>query len=81
MMATFSGPTYVQREGNELWFIQHRKGVTIVQRQDGTWYQTTTPVDSDLKAAQRVYRGGYTYTLSAAEVAALTAAGYGSYIS
>lgn len=79
-MATFSGPTYVERSGGELWFIKNSKGVTVVQRQDGSWYQTTSPIDSDLQAAQRVFRGGYTYDLSAADAAALTAAGYGSYI-
>jgi hypothetical protein len=79
-MATFSGPTYVERTGDELWFIKRTKGVTVVKRQDGSWYQTTTPVDSDLAAAALVYRGGYTYDLSPTEVSELTTAGYGSYI-
>lgn len=79
-MPTFSGPSYVERNDNELWFIKNSKGITIVKRQDGTWYQTTTPVDSELQAAARVYRGGYTYDLSPQEVTELTAAGYGAYI-
>jgi hypothetical protein len=79
-MATFSGPSYIERNDNELWFIKNSKGITVVKRQDGTWYQTTTPVDSDLQVAARVYRGGYTYDLSSTEVTELTAAGYGAYI-
>lgn len=80
-MATFSGPSYLQKHDGELWFVSQAIGVTVIKKQDGTWYQTTTPVDSDLQAAARVYRGGYTYSdLSAAEVSELTAAGYGAYI-
>lgn len=80
-MASFSGPTYVERSDSELWFIKQTRGVTVVKRQDGSWYQTVSPIDSELQAAARVYRGGYTYELSAGEVADLTAAGYGAYIS
>lgn len=80
-MATFSGPTFVERSDGELWFIKQTRGVTVVKRQDGSWYETVSPIDSDLQAAARVYRGGYTYQLSGAEVAELTAAGYGAYIS
>jgi hypothetical protein len=79
-MATFSGPTYTEKRSDELWFVSQSKGVTVVKRQDGSWYQTTTPIDSDLSAAARVYRGGYTYTINSTEVAELTAAGYGAYI-
>ena len=80
-MATFQGPSYKQKRDDELWFVSITVGVTVVKRQDGTWYQTTSPIDSDLQAAARVYRGGYTYPdLTAAEVSELTAAGYGAYI-
>ena len=33
-----------------------------------------------LATCERVYRGGYTYTLDSTEVDELTAAGYGTYI-
>ena len=79
-MATFRGPNYVERADNELWFIKHLKGVTVLKSQSGVWSQTIAPIDSDLIAAARVYRGGYTYEIDATEVAELTAAGYGAYI-
>lgn len=79
-MATFSGPTYVERADNELWFVNHRKGVTILKSQAGVWSQTVAPVDSEVQAAARAYRGGYTYEIDSTEVAELTAAGYGEYI-
>lgn len=79
-MPTFSGPTYVEKRSDELWFVGQLKGVTVYKNQSGSWVQTTTPIDSELVAAQKVYRGGYTYTISAAEASELTAAGYGAYI-
>jgi len=80
-MPVFRGPTFVERSDSELWFIKQTRGVTVVRRQDGSWYETVSPIDSELQAASRFYRGGYTYDLSAAEAADLTAAGYGAYIS
>lgn len=79
-MATFRGPSYVERADNELWFIKHLKGVTVMKSQSGVWSQTVSPIDSEVQDAARVYRGGYTYEIDAAEVAELTAAGYGEYI-
>lgn len=76
----FEGPSYVSRRDDELWLIKNQLGITLYQKQDGSWVQTTSPIDSDLAAAQRVYRGGYSYPLTDADVTALTAAGYGSYI-
>lgn len=77
----FRGPTYVMKGSDELWFVGQSVGVTVVKRQDGSWFETVSPVDSELQAAARVYRGGYTYPLSDADAAELTAAGYGAYIS
>lgn len=58
-----------------------KKGVTVIQRQDGTFYLKEYPTQDELDAALRFYLGGHIYTISQAEADALTAAGYGSLIS
>lgn len=56
------------------------RGISVIQRQDGTYYQTRYPAQTELETARTYYLGGHEYLLSDAEVASLTAAGYGSYI-
>ncbi len=56
------------------------RGITLVQRQDLSYYLTRYPALSELEAALTYYLGGHEYALTSAEVASLTAAGYGAYI-
>lgn len=79
--AKFTTPTYEVKVGEELWFVGIDVGVTVLKDQNGVWRQVTSPVDSDLQAAQRVYRGGHTYEITPDEVDELTAAGFSAYIS
>lgn len=79
-MATWLGPTYVEKRTDELWFVSILKGVTLLKQADGTWVQRVSPQDSEVRDAVKAYRGGYAYDLSAAEVAELTAAGFGGLI-
>lgn len=64
------------------------RGVNVMKYTDGT-YETTDSyprnVDEDLgtsrfKVVAVAYTGGHSYTVTAGEAAALTAAGYGAYI-
>jgi hypothetical protein len=56
------------------------RGISLVQRQDTTYYLTRYPALSELEAALTYYLGGHEYVLSDAEVTSITAAGYGAYI-
>lgn len=57
------------------------RGVTVVQREDGSFYQTRFPDnETELLVARKVYLGGHVYRLSAEEVTLLTEAGYGDYL-
>lgn len=58
-----------------------KKGVTVIQRQDGIFYLKEYPTQEELDAALLYYLGGHVYTISQAEADDLTAAGYGSLIS
>ena len=77
---SFAGPFYTEKRTDELWFVSTNKGITIFKTQAGTWGQTINPTDSDLATYARVYRGGFTYSITSAERDELTAAGYGAYI-
>lgn len=79
-MAAWLGPTYQEKRTDELWFVSILKGVTLIKQQDGSWVQKVSPQDSEVRDAVKAYRGGYKYELSAAEVAELTAAGFGGFI-
>lgn len=52
-----------------------------VLKENGVYVTVDTPTNERILAAQEVYQGGHEYPLTAAQQAALTAAGYGSYIS
>lgn len=82
-MATFTGPTTTWRgdqNPDTLWFPKKSVGVTVYKDAGGTWGAGQWLDDGFLSTCQRVYRGGYTYTIDATEVDELTAAGYGAYI-
>lgn len=82
-MATFSGPTTTARQHPDpgsLWFPKAATGVTVYKTAAGTWGAGQWLDDAFLATCERVYRGGYTYTLDSTEVDELTAAGYGTYI-
>lgn len=57
-----------------------KKGLTVIQRADGSWVTKEYPLQEELDAALRYYLGGHVYTISQAEADALTAAGYGALI-
>lgn len=81
-MPTFSPPPV--EEGIEishgLWrFFKINKGVSVYV--DGaTVTQTRFPYQEDLTSHDHFYLGGYVHTISDAEAAVLTSAGYGAYI-
>lgn len=82
-MATFSGPTTTSRgdqHPDSLWFPKAATGVTVYKTAEGTWGAGQWLDDAFLATCQRVYRGGYTYTIDSTEVDELTAAGYGEWI-
>jgi hypothetical protein len=56
------------------------RGISVIRRADGTIYQTRYPALTDLEAALTYWLGGYAHEVSVEDAAALTAAGYGSYI-
>lgn len=57
------------------------RGITVIQREDGSFYQTRYPDnETELLVARKVYLGGHVYRLSAEEVTLLTEAGYGVYL-
>jgi hypothetical protein len=53
------------------------RGISIIQRIDGTWYTARYPAQTELDQAQRVYMGGHVYPLTSYDRDLLTAAGYG----
>lgn len=81
-MATFSGPITTARRQPDggLWFPKQATGVTVYKDSGGTWGAGQWLDDGFLATCQRVYRGGYTYTIDSTEVDELTAAGYGDYV-
>lgn len=69
--------------GHRLWdfFVSANWGVTVLQQQDGSFVERIYVDQIEADAAKRVYLGGHVHKVTAAEVAALTAAGYGGRIS
>jgi hypothetical protein len=59
--------------------VKIARGVTVILS-GGVYSQVRYPASEDLAAADAYYRGGYNNVISAAEATALTAAGYGAYI-
>jgi hypothetical protein len=56
-----------------------KRGLTLLVS-GSTVIQTQYPAQEDLDSYDHVYLGGYSHTISDAEAAVLTAAGYGAYI-
>lgn len=50
-------------------------------KKDGFYTLVETPADEDVAAADLAYLSGHTYYISDTEAAALTAAGYGNFLS
>ena len=59
-----------------LWrFYLGRRGASVLKT-DGVYTTVDFPTDTQVSSADVAYLGGHTYTISDAEAAALTAAGY-----
>jgi len=58
-----------------------KKGITVIQRADGSWITKEYPNQTELDTAKRYYLGGHVYTVTQAEADILTAAGFGAYLS
>lgn len=56
------------------------RGIAILQRMDGTFYQSMAPAQTELEEMQAYWLGGYHHTITQAQADALTVAGYGAYI-
>lgn len=56
------------------------RGISIIRRPDGTYYQTRYPAQTEIEEASRTYLGGHVYPLTSEEANELTSAGYGDYI-
>lgn len=84
-MATFSPPFILERPqtGNRLidCWAKVPRGITVLKSAGGAYSSVQYPTVDDLAAAAVVYQGGHDYTVSSGEAAALTAAGYGAYLS
>jgi hypothetical protein len=57
------------------------RGITVIKRQDGTFYQTRFPDQATVEESARVYWGGHVNEISVEDALALIDAGYGQYIS
>lgn len=58
-----------------------KKGVSVLQRQDGTWYLKEYPTQEEIDASLHHFLGGHVYTITDALAAELDAAGFGALIS
>lgn len=86
-MSVFRGPTVEESPAGGdsglmslFWRYRLQRGVTVVKDANGVWKTVRYVQDSYLNSCQEVYRGGYEYPLTSAQVTELTAAGYGAYI-
>jgi hypothetical protein len=61
-------------------FFRHDVGLSVLNTA-GVFATVQYPSDAQIEAADAVYLGGHVHTITAAESDALTAAGYGAYIS
>ena len=82
MARLFTPPTFTERPvtGERLTETRLKitRGVTVLKNQNGSYTSITYPTTDDFNASLFVYQGGHVYTISDAEAALLTAAGYGS---
>lgn len=76
---TFSPPTRDVKIGRPsgMWYVSRKRGRTLL-RESGVWSEVGSVQDSRVQAAERAYRGGYTYRLTSPQRDELVAAGYGS---
>jgi hypothetical protein len=78
---TFAGPVLENKDRiqQDLWWAKADIGVTVI-RVGGVWSTVMSATQTVLDTADRVYRGGYTYTLTDALAAELIAAGFENYL-
>jgi hypothetical protein len=76
------GPVRKRYSGrpNKLWFFSIQEGITLVQREDGSWFETTFEIDEELQKFPLVLAGGYQQFISEETYQSLVAAGYGQYV-
>jgi hypothetical protein len=83
-MATFTTPFILERPdtGNRLIDTRCKvpRGQTVLKNPDNSYTTVAYPSQDQIAAAQIAYVGGHVYTVSTAEAAALTAAGFGQWI-
>lgn len=75
----FKPPTYQIQVLQEGLRYKLTEGLSVI-KSGGVYTQTQYPTTDAIASAEKVYMGGYEYTLTSAEEAELTAAGFGSYI-
>lgn len=56
------------------------RGITIIRRQDGTYYETRYPAQTELEESAAFYMGGYIHRLPEGVAQELIDAGYGDYL-
>lgn len=62
------------------WYAGGRARGRTVLKEAGTYVVVDMPTSARCDAAEAVYLGGHIHTITDAEAAALTAAGFGAYI-
>ena len=80
MSYTFLPPTYTERPQTgvrliDAW-LKVTRGISVLKSPAGVYTQATYPTTDDIRAAAIFYQGGHVYTVSDAEAALLTTAGY-----
>lgn len=80
-MYRFDPPGTTQSLGTDsLWGkVRYTRGDTVVRYLDGSFRQSQVH-DPDLPGIDKVYLGGHVHTISDADAALLSAAGYGAYL-
>ena len=81
-MPSFSPPTSLERvlSPHPLFGrLRIDRGISLLKT-GSTYTQAQGPSDAQMEAADVTYLGGYSYTISDGEAAALTAAGYGDWV-
>jgi hypothetical protein len=82
-MPTFTPPTVDEgpvAEGSLFSRYKLRRGMSVLKNQDGTYSLVRYPAQTEIEAAKVCYLGGHIYDITDDEATALTAAGYGDYI-
>ena len=80
MPYTFLPPTLTERPDTGVRlidaFMKMKRGVSVLKSPGGVYTQATYPTTDDIRNAAVFYQGGHVYTVSDAEAALLTSAGY-----